>query len=82
MMGNAAHAKSTTSMPRMIEPLDSLNVLPCSRVRICAKSSIFLSSNVLKRNKIFARWEAVVSHVASALLATETTHPRFLCRQH
>lgn len=54
-------ANSTTSSPRVMDPLASATVLPCSLDRISASSSMFRYSSSRKANNTCARFAGGVS---------------------
>jgi hypothetical protein len=66
-------ANSTTSMPRVIEPLESATVLPCSSVKTAASSSMFASISDFSRNMTRARRSGgVAAQAGNAAFAAST----------
>ena len=69
-------ANSTTSMPRVIEPLASSTVLPCSSVMALARASMSLSSSSLSLNIMRARRIGGVAIQAGEAALAAATAPR------
>ena len=66
-------ANSSTSMPRLTEPIASDSTLPCSRVTTRASSSLRLSTSSLKTKITRARWMGGVAAQPGAASAAAWT---------
>ena len=69
------HANSSTSSPRLTEPIASDSTLPCSRVTTLASSSLRLSTNSLKAKMTRARRNGGVAAQAGCASAAARTAP-------